>query len=194
MLQIKGYQSSGVAPYETSKHTLGTSPLFSACFRVKLLLILKILHDLSILQYHYCQGLGYLGLCRIFSIHRRAMKEPEMTFSTITTRLPCIHGGSVFHESCIYNTTWGFPKIRGTILGVPIIRTIVFWGILGSHYFGKPPCNNNFECGLRMSCRQIVFIVRCHHCLVRSVLHFSSRTTYSNRSPNSHPCLLQVHS
>ena len=22
---------------------------------------------------------------------------------------------------------WGFPKIRGTILGVPIIKTIVFW-------------------------------------------------------------------
>ena len=22
---------------------------------------------------------------------------------------------------------WGFPKIRGTILGVPITRTIVFW-------------------------------------------------------------------
>ena len=24
---------------------------------------------------------------------------------------------------------WVFPKIRGTILGVPIIRTIVFWGL-----------------------------------------------------------------
>ena len=24
---------------------------------------------------------------------------------------------------------WGFPKIRGTLLGVPIIRTIVFWGL-----------------------------------------------------------------
>ena len=23
----------------------------------------------------------------------------------------------------------GFPKIRGTILGVPIIRIIVFWGV-----------------------------------------------------------------
>ena len=36
--------------------------------------------------------------------------------------------------------TWGFPKIRGTILGVPIIRTIVFrglyWGplILGNYH------------------------------------------------------------
>ena len=36
---------------------------------------------------------------------------------------------------------WGFPKIRGTILGVPIIRTIIFWGlywgpiILGNYHF-----------------------------------------------------------
>ena len=33
-------------------------------------MIRKTLHDLSILQYHYSQGLGYLGSCRIFSIHR----------------------------------------------------------------------------------------------------------------------------
>ena len=24
---------------------------------------------------------------------------------------------------------WGFPKIRGTFLGVPIMRTVVFWGL-----------------------------------------------------------------
>ena len=36
---------------------------------------------------------------------------------------------------------WGFPKIRGTILGVPIIRTIIYWGlywgplILGNYHF-----------------------------------------------------------
>ena len=29
---------------------------------------------------------------------------------------------------------WGFPKIRGTFLGVPIIRTIVFGGV----YIGVP--------------------------------------------------------
>ena len=30
---------------------------------------------------------------------------------------------------------WGFPKTRGTLLGVPIIRTIVYWGplILGNY-------------------------------------------------------------
>ena len=24
---------------------------------------------------------------------------------------------------------WGFPKIRGTLFGVPIIRIIVYWGL-----------------------------------------------------------------
>ena len=24
---------------------------------------------------------------------------------------------------------WEFPKIRGTILGAPIIRAIIFWGL-----------------------------------------------------------------
>ena len=44
-------------------------------FRVwAILLILKVLHDLSILQYHYSQGLGYLERCRIFSLHRRGVK------------------------------------------------------------------------------------------------------------------------
>ena len=34
----------------------------------------------------------------------------------------------------------GFPKIRGTILGVPIIRITVFLGsMLGSPYLGKLP-------------------------------------------------------
>ena len=31
--------------------------------------------------------------------------------------------------------TWGFPIIRGTILGVPIIRTRVFWGLYGVPLF-----------------------------------------------------------
>ena len=38
---------------------------------------------------------------------------------------------------------WGFPKIRGTILGVPVLRIIVFWGL----YWGLPILGNylNFE-------------------------------------------------
>ena len=30
---------------------------------------------------------------------------------------------------------WGFPKIRGTLLGVPKIRIIVFWGYIGVPLF-----------------------------------------------------------
>ena len=38
---------------------------------------------------------------------------------------------------------WGFPKIRGTIMGVPIIRIIVYWGlywgalILGNYHVSR---------------------------------------------------------
>ena len=35
-------------------------------------LILKIMHDLKKLQCQNCQGLGYSGSCRIFSIQRSA--------------------------------------------------------------------------------------------------------------------------
>ena len=39
---------------------------------------------------------------------------------------------------------WGFPKIRGTFLGVPIIRNIVYWGLYwGSPIFGK--CHMSFH-------------------------------------------------
>ena len=40
---------------------------------------------------------------------------------------------------------WGFPKIRPTILGVPIIRTVVFWGL----YWG-PPILGNCHIGFRV--------------------------------------------
>ena len=40
----------------------------------------------------------------------------------------------VFKET----TIWGFAKIRGTILGVPVIRIIVFWGL----YWGPPILGN----------------------------------------------------
>ena len=29
---------------------------------------------------------------------------------------------------CLEILIWGFPKIRGAILGVPIIRIVVYWG------------------------------------------------------------------
>ena len=30
--------------------------------------------------------------------------------------------------SSVAGAVWGFPRIRSTILGVPKMRTIVFWG------------------------------------------------------------------
>ena len=37
-------------------------------------------------------------------------------------------------------TIWGLPKIRVPFVGVPIIRTIVYWGLhWGPPYFGKLP-------------------------------------------------------
>ena len=43
---------------------------------------------------------------------------------------------------------WGFPKIRGTILGVPIIRTVVYWGL----YWG-PLILGNYQvvCQMRVT-------------------------------------------
>ena len=46
-------------------------------------------------------------------------------------------------------TIWGFPKIGGTFLGVPAIRTIVFWGlywgplILGNYHMSRD-CRTRF--------------------------------------------------
>ena len=42
----------------------------------------------------------------------------------------------LFEKVC---PTRGFPKIGGTILGVPLIRIIVLGSIVGSPYFGKLP-------------------------------------------------------
>ena len=38
---------------------------------------------------------------------------------------------------------WECPNIRGTVLGVPMIRTIAFGVYIGSPYFEKPPYNFN---------------------------------------------------
>ena len=48
-------------------------------------------------------------------------------------------------------TLWEFPRIRGTLLGVPIIRTIysILGSILGSPSFGKLPFRSLWIWGLR---------------------------------------------
>ena len=51
---------------------------------------------------------------------------------------------------------WGFPKIRGTFLMVPIIRTIVYWGLYwGTPYFGdgKEEMPWKEGCGWELACR-----------------------------------------
>ena len=37
-----------------------------------------------------------------------------------------------------YPFLWGFPKSRGTLVGTPILRTIVLWGL----YWGPPVLGN----------------------------------------------------
>ena len=56
---------------------------------------------------------------------------------TLATDLVRVRG--IFAKPNPWNI-WGFPRIRGTVLGVPIIRTIVFWGLeVGVLYSGKLP-------------------------------------------------------
>ena len=40
-------------------------------------------------------------------------------------------------QQCGYSVS-EFPKIRGTISGVPIVRMIAFWGMYWGHPLGKP--------------------------------------------------------
>ena len=48
---------------------------------------------------------------------------------------PLVDRGMIFNV-----IIWDFPKIRGTLLGVPVIRTIVFWGL----YWGSPILGNYY--------------------------------------------------
>ena len=62
-------------------------------------------------------------------------------------------------------TIWGFPKIMGTSLGVPIIRIIVYWAlfwgplILGNYHLGLlakeciPATLRNASPGLGFHCQ-----------------------------------------
>ena len=97
-------------------------------------------------QYSISFGFGVLGFRLVGSSIHKHQLPPSLQF-----REPSViqlSAGSLEYM-------WEFPKIRGTILGVPIIRTIVFLGsILGTRYFGKLPCLFGFqglalvECGL----------------------------------------------
>ena len=71
---------------------------------------------------------------------------------------------------------WGFPKIRGTFLGIPKIRSI-----LGPPYFGKLPCEqSHLDCtGVKGSFKQnpsIIVTIRDNRDYIR-VLLYSYYTT-----------------
>ena len=62
----------------------------------------------------------------------------------------CVHLSTQQHhrwrQRCLHGMhIWGFPKIKGTILGIPIIRTIVFRGL----YWGPPILGNYHIISLR---------------------------------------------
>ena len=52
-----------------------------------------------------------------------------------------LHDCAGKQEQLVDRDSWGFPKIRGTLLGVPIKRIVVLWGlhlgplILGNYKF-----------------------------------------------------------
>ena len=54
-------------------------------------------------------------------------------------------------ETCTTMTIWGFPKSRGTSLGVPMIRIIIFGGLywgplnLGNYYINPKYSNVGYS-------------------------------------------------
>ena len=73
------------------------------------------------------QRSAHAGTCR-----KRATRAASLLLSWATSSTWELHGLQVLSK-------WGFPKIRGTFLGVPIIRTIVSWGLYWVPLFGKLP-------------------------------------------------------
>ena len=58
-----------------------------------------------------------------------------------------------FRSHLPQGSKWEFPQIRGTILGVPMMWTTVFWGLYwGPLYFGKLP--NDHRQGSRLHLAQ----------------------------------------
>ena len=65
------------------------------------------------------------------------MRGPQVPANSVIEP-PC--GSAPKHASCFtmrIRFMWEFPQIRGTILGDPIIRTIVFWGLYWVPLFGE---------------------------------------------------------
>ena len=50
-------------------------------------------------------------------------------------------------DNMLHDPNWGFPKIRGTLLGAPIIRIIVFWVYIGVPLFWE---TTNYTTALKL--------------------------------------------
>ena len=86
---------------------------------------------------------------------------------------------------------WGFPKIRGTILGVPIRRTIIFWGL----YWGTPILGN-YHLARRLPLQDIRKAPRLSETPRRSckIKHVSGGLQELGSTPNEHTKRHQISS
>ena len=77
----------------------------------------EILHHLGALNYCNSQDFRDLRWCKISSINSRCYKRSTLVVLKTDTR-----------EELPGSKVWGFPKIWGTLLGVPIIRDYQYFG------------------------------------------------------------------
>ena len=77
-------------------------------------------------------GRNFLHSSKCFSETLRAKSQPSVQCRTTPGVMcgdPMSNFGHRYRETVPTSMIWGFPKIRGTFLGVPIVRIIVFWGL-----------------------------------------------------------------
>ena len=78
----------------------------------------------------------------------RARERDRITPKTVVglgrsrSRYPAIEAMDLCIQLCKAKAIQRFPKIRGTFLGAPVIRILVFWGL----YWG-PPILGNYHTG-----------------------------------------------
>ena len=94
--------------------------------------------------------------------------------------LPPRYGFHAFALMCVCVSTYtyimGFAKNRGTFLGVPILRNILFWDLYwGSPHFGKLP----YACLYAFLCMRMCEQVYVHNCFLYTHMYHHTRGTVS---------------
>ena len=102
---------------------LNNSPQIIASIMV-LVLMLKLLHDLEVLEYHKSQGFGYLELCRLFRIHRTRGWH-RMGAASIQPKKKRFLNYCPYSALC---SAWCF-RSRGPFVKVSMIRRRAFCGV-----------------------------------------------------------------